>query len=227
MSTSNVYARGWVPHTCIAMASTIRVSSYDESGIARQVGLIQSFKPTDARKMERARGIGYGDRVAEIVPGLTDTSITCSRMALYQSGIMSVFGYSTEWNKPNTQGTVRTLAHHKNPFDISEVVWFHGSAGGSSPGGGSSVPTQYTVTFYHDCWLSNYSKTIEITGNLILVEDVTIDVTWVSDGTAPEPYASTDAIPGMHGYCGPNGTSSGTAFNAKALVGSAGTTLGS
>src|ERR1051325_8311175 len=109
---SNIYARGWVPHTCIAMASTVRIFSRNgRTGSFKQVGLVQSFKPTDTRRMERARGVGFGDRVAEIVPGTTDVSITVTRMALYEENILESFGYHTGFNQGGTKGHVRTLAH--------------------------------------------------------------------------------------------------------------------
>lgn len=202
MSAGNVYARGWVPHTCIAMASTVRIFSRNERTTQfRQIGLVQSFKPTDTRKMERARGVGYGDRVAEIVPGTTDVSITVTRMALYEENILESFGYHTRWNKGGNKNLVRTLAHMKNPFDINEVLVYHNYA--TNGQGPLSVASdgrkfaemggeQYTSTWYHDCWINNWARTIEITGNLIYMEDVTIDVTWVSDGIEPAPYARTD-----------------------------------
>lgn len=200
MSQGSVYARGWVPHTCIAMASSVRIFSKNgTNGNFKQIGLVQSFKPTDTRKMERARGIGFGDRVAEIVPGTTDVSITVTRMALYEENILESFGYHTAYNRGGVQAAVRTLAHTKNPFDINEVLVFHARRGEAAlPGfaGGNErlgfFPQEYTSFWYHDCWINNWSRTIEITGNLIYMEDVTIDVTWVSDGIEPGPYQDTD-----------------------------------
>lgn len=184
MSTNSVYSRGMVPHTCIAMSSTIRISSLDgRDGVRKQIGLIQSFRPNDTRRMERARGVGYGDRVAEIVPGTTDTQITATRMALYERNILEVFGYKSAYNQGGNKGSVRSLSHMKNPFDVDEIIWFHKDG---PPSG------DYTITIYHDCWPSTWSRTIDITGNLILMEDVTIDVTWVSDGIEPGAYSSTD-----------------------------------
>ena len=160
MSVGNVYARGWVPHTCIAMASTVRLFSRNgRHGAFSQIGVVQSFKPADSRKMERARGVGFGDRVAEIVPGLTDVTISCTRMALYEENIIESLGYHSAWNKGGLQGTVRTLAHMKNPFDINEVIVFHAREGvrDNTPFAGGNErlgfqPTEYTSFWYHDCW---------------------------------------------------------------------------
>jgi len=206
MSVNSVYARGWVPHTCIAMSSSIRITSMDAAtGSKRQIGLIQTFRPTDTRRQERARGVGYGDRVAEIIPAFTDTTITCSRICLYECNILQTFGYHTRYGQKNNKGSVRSLSHLKNPFDIEEIIWFHapgevasqtgygvnstGQTSGSGVGYEKSN-TNHTVTIYHDCWINNWTRAIEITGNLMLMEDVTIDVTWVSDGIEPDPYES-------------------------------------
>lgn len=199
MVGASVYAKGWVPHTCIAVASSVRLFSRNGTdGNFRQIGVIQSFKPADSRKMDRARGVGFGDRVAEIVPAVTDVTITCTRMALYEENILESFGYHSGWNTGAVRGAVRTLAHMKNPFDINEVIVYH--TYGSNPqipgfyGGkeASASPGKYTSYWYHDCWINAWSRTIEITGNLIYMEDVTIDVTWVDDGLEPLPYQDTD-----------------------------------
>jgi hypothetical protein len=186
------------------MSTTIKITSIDgATGTPTDIGVIQSFKPTDSRKMERARGVGFGDRVAEIVPGLTDVTITVSRMALYTKNILETFGYTTKWNTGTTQGTVRTLAHMKNPFDVHETIFFHNNG----------TPT--TVTMYHDCWMSNWARSIDISGNLIYMEDVNIDVTWVDDGMEPGQYAQTDMLT-LHGLCSNSPTDAGTniGFNA-------------
>lgn len=239
MSVGNVYARGWVPHTCIAMSSSIRISAVDgEDGEAKQIGVIQSFRPADTRRTERARGVGYGDRVAEIVPGTTDVSIAVTRMCLYTKNVLEVFGYTTGYNKGGSKGLVRTLAHTKNPFDVLEAIWFHEQSGdfaGVQKGGGA-VPLiatggkDVTVTIYHDCWLSSWTRTIDITGNLILMEDVAIEVTWVSDGVEPGPYAATDNLPNSpHGIaCGGKNGGRASAFDLAGIGGrmGAGTTAG-
>lgn len=200
MSASNVYARGWVPHTCIAMSSSVRLFSKNgRDGNYKQIGVVQSFRPADTRRMERARGIGFGDRVAEIVPGTTDVAITVTRMALYDENILESLGYHSSWNQGGVRGSVRTLAHMKNPFDVNEVIVFHARTG--TPGlqgfvGGNEFlggPTnEFTSFWYHDCWINSWTRTIDITGNLIYMEDVGIDVTWVSDGVEPQPYQDTD-----------------------------------
>lgn len=207
MALGSVYARGWVPHTCIAVSSTIRITAADSSGTKKQIGLIQSFKPSDSRKLERARGVGYGDRVAEIVPATTDVQIQCSRMCLYEKNVLDCFGYKTMYNKGANNGAVRTLAHMKNPFDIEEMILHHNNGN----------PT--TLTVYNDCWISEWSRSIEITGNLILLEDVTIWVTWVSDGTEPDAYASTDGL-ALHGMDSTQNSGSTLGkFNAGGLEG--------
>ena len=200
-----------VPHTCIAMSSSVRIYSKNgRTGNPSQIGLIQSFRPTDTRRMERARGIGYGDRVAEIVPGMTEVAITITRMALYEENILETLGYHSVWNKGDNLRSVRTLAHTKNPLDIMEQIVFHankgspgignlrggfgrGAAGVDEAGSNSfSFPKDNTTIWYKDCWINNYARTIEVTGNLIYMEDVGVDVTWVDDGCEPLPYQDTD-----------------------------------
>jgi len=66
------------------------------------------------------RGIGFGDQVAELVPGNTESmSISVSKTLLYILNLMQSTGY-----KGGVDGLVRSLKHHRWPFDVKQEMVF-------------------------------------------------------------------------------------------------------
>jgi len=158
-----------------------------DGGEYKQIGVMAAFSPSESRTIEPVRGIGFGDHVAELVPGLTDPmSISVSRTAQYISMIYQVFGY-----KGGVDGIVRSLRHHKYPFDIqqqliisripsviSETSGQIGANGGGIQASGDEFDEglQGLMTLYEGCWMSDYS--ISYSADTALVqEDVTVMVT--------------------------------------------------
>jgi len=170
-------------------------SPSDSSNAAKvQIGVVANFNPTEGRTLEPVRGIGYGDRVMELVPGMTDPmSMSVTRTAQYLSMIMQVFGY-----KGGIDGICRSLRHHKYPFDIRQELIIgalakgaYGSfnettgtgieasagtgAGASSDGVGNSL-TSAIITVYEACWMSDWSVTYA-SDTALVQEDCTIQCT--------------------------------------------------
>ncbi len=118
MANTDNYIRrkGTTPNTSTVISSKVKI--YAGTSATDQVGVIANFDPSESRSAEPVRGIGFGDQIAELVPGMTDAiSISVGRTAQYLSNLFAAFGY-----KGGIQGMVRSLKHHRWPFDIKQEI---------------------------------------------------------------------------------------------------------
>ena len=121
--SSYLYNYGTSPNTRTAVSQKVRIlAPVFGAGTQTlyQMGVVSSFNPTNSRTVEEIRGIGYGDKIAELVPSIT-AAITASleRALLYLSNICQAVGYAG-----GVDGPVRSLAHHRWPFDIEMQLVF-------------------------------------------------------------------------------------------------------
>jgi hypothetical protein len=160
----------------------------------RIVGVLGDFKVNETRKVEAVRGIGFGDQIAELVPGNTDiTKISVTRTALYLQNLMQTFGY-----KAGSSGLVRSLKHHKWPFDIRQEIVFSEIASESAdigqaapanlgnPEGGKNNTGQPNnlraiFTIFEGCWMDSYDYTFN-NENVVVTENCGISVSDIFDG---------------------------------------------
>jgi hypothetical protein len=191
-----LYRDGATPNTRTMISSKNKVYSYaaGQSGFSR-IGVMTSFDPSESRAIEQVRGVGYGDQIAELVPGITDAmTISVVRTALYLSNVYQVFGYFS-----GVDGLVRSLKHHKWPFDIKQEVVFSEIASDSFQRIGTNVSPELPastittapsasggninalITVYEACWLSSYSASYP-NDQTPVAENVEITVSDVLDG---------------------------------------------
>lgn len=117
------YRRGLSPNTLSVISAKNRVfaaasKTGDLAGLKTQVGVMSQFDPSENRSIETVRGIGMGDRIAELVPGATEPmSISVVRTAQYLENSFQAFGF-----KGGVDGYVRSLRHHRWPFDIRQEL---------------------------------------------------------------------------------------------------------
>lgn len=185
--SSYVYNYGTSPQTRTVVSQKVRVltPAYGENSSLHQMGVLASFEPTESKSVEEIRGIGFGDQVAELVPGVT-TAMTASfeRAMLYLSTLWQATGYAA-----GTSGPVRSLRHHRWPFDIEQQLVFsnladydltrspeegfvgEGFQAGvrqviypevTQPPAGSGPETSYQghtamITMYEACWFTDWS----------------------------------------------------------------------
>lgn len=120
--SSYVYNSGTSPNTRTAVSQKVRLLTphYGSNTAQHQMGVVSSFAPSQSRTVEPVRGIGFGDVIAELVPSVTDP-ITGSleRALLYLCNLWQATGYAA-----GVDGPVRSLAHHRWPFDIEEQLVF-------------------------------------------------------------------------------------------------------
>jgi len=209
---SYIFRRGVSPNTLSVISSKNRIYATNANGDLKQIGVIATFDPSEARTIEPIRGIGFGDHIAELVPGVTDPmSISVTRTALYLSNIYQVFGY-----KSGIDGIVRSLKQHRWPFDIRQEIVFSALAasqyGGTDntettlstsatelvrDGSGNLENYQALLTFYEACWISDFSVSFA-SDTALVQETVTIQVSDIMAGPAlgddeyseAEPYSS-------------------------------------
>ena len=122
--SSYLYQYGTTPNTRIVMSQKIRLltpayGAADNS--LYQIGLVSDFSGVSQSKShEVARGIGFGDHIAEIVPGVTaEVGISITRALMYLSNIWQATGYAG-----GVDGAVRSLKHHRWPFDLEFQLVF-------------------------------------------------------------------------------------------------------
>ena len=120
--SSYLYDFGTSPNTRTAVSQKVRIltPAYGESTAMHQMGVVSSFNPSQSRTVEPVRGVGFGDKVAELVPSVTEpTTGSFERALLYLCNLWQATGYAG-----GIDGPVRSLAHHKWPFDIEQQLAF-------------------------------------------------------------------------------------------------------
>lgn len=194
--SSYLYSYGTSPQTRTAVSQKIRLltPAYNETATLTQMGVVSQFTPSESRSVESVRGIGFGDIIAEQVPSITE-AITgnLERALLYLSNLMQAVGYAS-----GVSGPVRSLRHHRWPFDIEEQIVFstlvdadlgvpnQGFQGAGWQGGvkpitypfvtpdGTGVPDDQNrghsaiITMYEACWLTSYNKTYAKDSGMIM-----------------------------------------------------------
>lgn len=214
---SYIFRKGVTPNTLSVISSKNRIFAYNAQGEFTQLGVVATFDPSEARTIEPVRGIGFGDQIAELVPGVTDPmTISITRTALYLSNIYQVFGY-----KSGIDGIARSLKHHRWPFDIQQELVFSGFATEWNEETeylteNLNVLTQdekekyheeALLTFYEACWISDYSVSYASDAALVQ-ETVTINVSDILQDVGVYPYTATDQPEPYSALGGEEGTKS-------------------
>jgi len=187
VNASYYYNHGVEVNTRAVVSQKVRIfgySSFTEGNRMEQIGALAQFSISESRAVEELRGVGSGDRIMELIPGVTSAaSIEANRVALWLSNIFQVFGY-----KSGVDGLVRSLKHHRWPFDIRQELVFSAidkgptlakvkNAGGQSNAGiiGSNATEalntitpvvedgKILVTYYEGCWMRSYSMAFQST----------------------------------------------------------------
>ena len=156
-----------------------------------KLGVTSSFSVSETKNIETIRGLGYGDQIAELVPGVTQpTTLSVTRTALYLANLQQMFGY-----KAGVSGLVRSLKHHKWPFDIkTEIVFSELASETNNPqfATPADVPNEgglnnygnpglfAVVTVYEGCWMNSYNTGYAVE-TAAVAEDCSIEVTDIFD----------------------------------------------
>jgi len=187
-SETYIYRKGSSPNTRVAISQKNRVFSTPfttQTPSLKQVGVLSTFDYSESRSVDPVRGVGFGDKIQELVPGVTEPmSLTLNRTLLYTAGIAQEVGY-----RAGVDGLVRSLRQHKWPFDIrSELVF---SELVQALDASAMVVNQATgtdgqlalITFFEACWLESISASFP-SDSAIVAEDAAAKCTDVTDGSS-------------------------------------------
>lgn len=120
--SSYLYDYGTSPNTRTAVSQKVRLLTphYGVTKAMHQTGVVSSFNPSQSRTIDNVRGVGFGDTIAELVPSVTEpTTGSFERALLYLCNLWQATGYAS-----GVDGPVRSLAHHRWPFDIEQQLVF-------------------------------------------------------------------------------------------------------
>lgn len=204
-ASSYIYRMGTAPNTRAAISQKNKVYGYGTTNGSnagfQQIGVVSEFTHDESRTIEPIRGVGFGDMVAELVPGVTEPmTLTINKTLLYALNLFQSLGY-----KGGIDGIVRSLRHHRWPFDIKQELVFSeavlNEAGGAQDLLGSSVKNATTqtisgnggadakiatvkalFTFFEGCWLNSYSSSYT-SDAAIVAENSSATVTDIISGT--------------------------------------------
>lgn len=196
VSTANyLYRQGTAPNTRAAVSQKNKVYSYTTGAQGfQQLGVISEFGFDESRDVQAIRGVGFGDQVAELVPGVTEPmTLTLNKTLLYTVNIFQIVGY-----KGGIDGLVRSLRHHRWPFDIKQELVISELAIAQDPSGASAQATVTTgptaadnpivtpralLTFYEGCWFNSYSASFA-SDSAIVAENSSVTVSDIIDGVS-------------------------------------------
>ncbi len=187
-----VYRQGTSPNTETVISSRFKIfTDAVDVGKFVKLGVTSAFNYNESKTIDPVRGLGYGDQVAELVPSVTQPlSISITRTCLYLANIMQVLGY-----KAGVSGAVRSLKHHRWPFDIKQEIVFSQLAS-EDPNVGQATaadipnegglnnlgnPSLFAIaTVYEGCWMETYNTGFT-TDTAMVQEDCTVIVTDIFD----------------------------------------------
>jgi hypothetical protein len=193
-TTNYIYRMGTAPNTRAAISQKNKVFGYMVGTKEfRQIGVVSEFGHDESRTIDPIRGVGFGDQVAELVPGVTEPmTLTLNKTLLYAVNLFQTLGY-----KGGVTGLVRSLKHHRWPFDIKQEMVFSEIASSQDIEGvtdqalpNASVqasgqefltPIRALFTFFEGCWLNSYSASYT-SDAAIVAENSSVTVTDIIDG---------------------------------------------
>ena len=139
-----------------SLSDTDAIRALSESSV--KVGAVMSFaerNPRDTKPRYELDADLAGD-IVERIPGLVDRELTINRAVLYSSDILQAFGFTD----------AQDIIDQYVPFVVVKVE--------RAPAG-AAVQTKTTV--YEGCWFHDLPKTYDLSGDLKIMQDVTIGYT--------------------------------------------------
>jgi len=193
VTTGSLNRQGTTAQTESVISSRFKIFS-NVVGVGKfvRMGVTSSFGISESKQVEAIRGLGYGDQVLELVPGVTEAMrLQVTRTALYLASIQQMFGY-----RAGVSGAVRSLKHHRWPFDLKTELVFSQIASEdvnlqnatkaqmNAEGGinnlGNTTPLYCVATIFTGCWMNDYSTTYTAE-QAAVTEECSITVTDVID----------------------------------------------
>ena len=148
----------------------LQIVMIDDEDNAVQVGTATNATPSHQRSNTKVGGVGIGDRIMEIVPGLTSYTLSLTKFSLWNKYIYQVLGYNVN---------IRMLAEMQTPFD---VYTYHLNPTGTTSKGifvnsGEVADSNIVTTIYRDCVVSSWNRTQQYDADVTISDVVEMDVT--------------------------------------------------
>jgi len=192
-----IYRMGTAPNTRYAVSQKNKVYAYMVGkNKFQQIGAVSEFGFDETRTIDPVRGVGFGDMVSELVPGVTEPmTLTLNRTLMYTVNIFQVLGY-----KGGIEGLARSLRHHRWPFDIKQELVFSEisskedivgvpvavKSAQSQPNGVNNMyanDIKALFTFFEGCWLNSFSASFTSDASIV-AENSSVTVTDIIDGVS-------------------------------------------
>lgn len=194
-ASNYIYRHGTAPNTRAVVSQKNKIYGYMNGATQpgfHQIGAVSEFGHDESRTIDVVRGIGFGDQVAELVPGVTEPlSVTLNKTLMYHQNLFQTMGY-----KGGVDGLVRSLKHHRWCFDLKQEIVMSelsslqdldgavGTKQATVQPQGSGYATSNVralFTFYEGCWFESYNTSFTSDAGMV-AENSSIKVTDVIDG---------------------------------------------
>lgn len=203
--SSEIYRFGMSPDSRAVLSQKIRLLTPTYRGTAGQryqLGVVSSFSYSGgSRNTDPIKGIGFGDVIADRVPGMSEPFTgTIQRTLMYLSNLFQSLGFAG-----GVDGPVRAVRHTRWPFDMEEQMVFTFMADDMAAGsqyvkevdfssqgvtnvetrgeGGTAYVQKHKalITFFEGCWLNSIEYPGREADGGIMAESANIDITDVHD----------------------------------------------
>jgi hypothetical protein len=132
--------------------------SYELRTNGLRIGMVETFTPDQTRTLERLREIANnGGVIVEIVPGVSEYTLTLEHVHLYKKSLIKALGYD-----------IVNIQDIKDPIDIVEIA--------NNPDGTKDK------TVYGKCWIQRSGKTVATTKTYV-TDSITLWPTEVRKGS--------------------------------------------
>lgn len=191
LGTGNfIHKYGNTPQTQSIVSTRNKIFVSTGNNQYEQIGVASRFDVNFNRDVQEVAGVGYGDMIAELVPNRQRAiEITINRTAQYLMGVFQAMGY-----KGGVEGLVRSLRHHRWPFDIKQEIVFSEAMPDGQPVGSIARSAERSgpndvefrnglkalINLYETCWMTTYGVSYSV-DTTIVNEDVRISCIDVVD----------------------------------------------
>lgn len=144
-----------------------KIFSMNDQGIRTQIGTVQSVRMSQSKSTYRTFELGNPECL-EVTQGLVESiSLTIDRIRLQTSTLLDQF---------TGQGGIEALFDASLYFDIEDVVTIPAINTDGTVNPNKDAATEKILRVYKDCTISEYSDTLNTTGDIRVTESATIQV---------------------------------------------------
>lgn len=144
-----------------------KIFSMNDQGIRTQIGTVQSVRMSQSKGTYRTFELGNPECL-EVTQGLVESiSLTIDRLRLQTSTLLDQF---------TGQGGIEALFDASLYFDIEDVVTIPAINTDGTVNPNKDMATEKILRVYKDCTISEYSDTLNTTGDIRVTESATIQV---------------------------------------------------